>query len=173
MAFVGAVTYLKEVVHFRSGTALDINSINMTILLILVLAAGALSDWVGRNPLLVAGSLGLVVLAWPLFWLLHHPDGRLIFVGQMGFAVLGALYGGAIPVAMVEAFPSRVRCSAISIGYNLSLGIFGGTTPLVAAYLIERSHYDLSPVFYLLAAAGISLAVGLCMRETARVPLQA
>jgi MHS family proline/betaine transporter-like MFS transporter len=73
---------------------------------------------------------------------------------------------------MVEAFPARVRCTALSVGYNLAMGLLGGTTPLVAAYLIERSHNDLSPAFYIMAAAAVSLGVLLRLRETAHAPLR-
>ena len=90
----------------------------------------------------------------------------------MGFAVLIGLFLGAGPATMVEVFPARVRCSALAIGYNLCLGVLGGTTPLVATYLIARSHNDLSPAFYLMVAAALSLAVILSLRETATVPLK-
>jgi MHS family proline/betaine transporter-like MFS transporter len=60
---------------------------------------------------------------------------------------------------MVEAFPARVRCSAVSIGYNVTLGILGGTTPLVATWLIEWTRNPLSPAFYVTIAAAVSLVV--------------
>jgi MHS family proline/betaine transporter-like MFS transporter len=172
MAFVYVVTYLKEIVGVSSSEALDINSFNMVILLLVIPLAAALSDRVGRKPLLLVACLGFLVLAWPLFWMMHHPKFEMILLGQMGFAVLAALYGGALPAAMVETFPARVRCTAISVGYNLSVGLLGGTTPLVAAYLIERSHNDLSPAFYIMAAAALSLGVVLRLRETAHATLR-
>lgn len=171
MVFVYVVTYLQQVVHVQAARALDINTINMVLLLLLVPVAGRLSDRIGRKPVLVGAALGTFVLAWPLFWLMHHPDARLILAGQMGFAVLVGLFLGVVPATMVEAFPARVRCSALSFGYNLCLGVLGGTTPLVTAYLITRSHNDLSPAFYLMAAAAISLLVILRLHETARAPL--
>jgi MHS family proline/betaine transporter-like MFS transporter len=46
--------------------------------------------------------------------------------------------------------------SSLSTSYNVVLGIFGGTAPIVATYLIQRSHNDLSPAFYIMAAAVVS-----------------
>ncbi|MDP7044363.1 MAG: MFS transporter, partial [Alphaproteobacteria bacterium] len=74
--------------------------------------------------------------------------------------------------AMVEMVPKRVRVSTMSIGYNLCLGLVGGTTPMVATYLIARTHVDLAPAFYLMAAAVLSLLVVLKMKETAHDPLR-
>jgi MFS transporter, MHS family, proline/betaine transporter len=166
MIFVYVVTYEKVVVHLEAAEALDINTVNMGILLLIVPAAGALSDRLGRKPVLLAATMGVLVFAWPLFWLMHHPIFAMVFLGQMGFSLFIGLFLGVVPVAMVENFPGRVRCSGLSIGYNLCLGLIGGTTPIVTTYLIERSHYDLSPAYYMMLAAAISTGVVLSLPET-------
>jgi len=139
--------------------ALDINTLNMLALVLVLPLAGALSDRVGRKTMLLVAATAALTLAWPLFWLMDHPTPVVAALGQLGFALIIGTYCGVIPATMVEAFPARVRCSAISIGYNLCLGILGGTSPLVATWLIERTRDDLSPAFYVMAAATISLCV--------------
>lgn len=157
LVFVYVVTYLRQIVDVRAAEALDINTLNMVILLLVMPAAGTLSDRLGRKPLLLGSALGMLVLAWPLFWLIHHPTFGTMLIGQMGFAVLIGLFLGVLPATMVEAFPARVRCSALALGYNVCLGVIGGTTPMAVTYLIARSHDDLSTAFYLMLAAAISL----------------
>jgi len=125
-----------------------------------------LADRVGRKPMLVSGTIGLLLLAYPLFFLMQHDDSRNIFLGQFGFVVLISVILGTYPAILVEMLPSRVRVSALSIGYNLCLGIFGGTTPLISAYLIVRTGDDLSPALYLMATAVVSLSVLLTIPET-------
>jgi MHS family proline/betaine transporter-like MFS transporter len=171
LAFVYLVSYFRGVVGLPAPEAFDVNTISMVVLLLMLPLAGALSDRLGRRPVLLTAAGGTLVLAWPLFWLLDHPHFAAALAGQMGLAVLLGLYLGAIPAAMVEATPARVRCSALSIGYNLCLGVVGGTAPMVAAALVEHAG-ALSPAFYLMAAAGVTWAVVLRLPETAHAKLR-
>jgi MHS family proline/betaine transporter-like MFS transporter len=167
IAFVFLVTYMQTISGLREAVALEINTLNMLVLLAMFPLAGWLSDHVGRKPLLIAGIGGLLVSAWPLFWMLSHPAVFWNFAGQLGFAIFIGLYGGALPVTMVEATPRAVRCSAISIGYNLCVGLLGGISPLVATWLIQRTHDDLTPAYYVMGAALISLVAAVELPKTA------
>jgi MHS family proline/betaine transporter-like MFS transporter len=169
VAFVFLVTYMQTVGGLSEAAALEINTVNMLALLAMFPLAGWLSDRAGRLPLLVAGIGGLLLLSWPLFWALQHPSSApWNFAGQLGFAVCIGLFGGALPVTMVEATPRAVRCSAISVGYNLCVGVLGGMSPLVATWLIQRTHNDLSPAYYVMAAALISLVATLTLPARSR-----
>jgi len=164
--FVYLVTYFDKVVHLSAAAALDINSLNMMVLLVVLPMAGGLSARIGRKPMLFAATAGGLICAWPLFQLMDHPVPSIACLGQLGLALFVGMFLGVMPVTMVEAFPARVRCSAVSIGYNLCLGIIGGTTPLVATWLIQRSRDDLSPAYYVMAAAAISLVAVLCLPKS-------
>lgn len=159
MAFVFLVTYMQTVGGLSEAVALEINTLNMAVLLAMFPLAGWLSDRLGRAPLLIAGMGSMLLLSWPLFYALHHESSTWNFVGQLGFTICIGLFGGVIPVVMVEITPAAIRCSAISIGYNLCVGILGGTTPMVAAWLMRESHDVLAPAWYLMGAAFISLTV--------------
>jgi MHS family proline/betaine transporter-like MFS transporter len=167
IAFVFLVTYMQTIGGLRETTALEINTVNMLALLAMMPLAGWLSDHIGRKPLLIAGIGGLLVLSWPLFWALSHPLASWNFVGQLGFAVFIGLFGGTLPATMVETAPPAVRCSTISIGYNLCVGLLGGISPMVATWLIQRTHDDLAPAYYVMSAALISLVVAVQLPETA------
>ena len=72
-------------------------------------------------------------------------------------------------MTMVEITPREVRCSAISIGYNLCVGVLGGMTPMVATWLIQRTHHDLAPAYYMMAAALISLVIAVSLPKMTKV----
>jgi MHS family proline/betaine transporter-like MFS transporter len=165
LIFVFAVTWLQDSVHFPEVDAFDINTISMVVLLATILASGALSDRIGRKPLLLASTGGGLLLAWPLFWLMDHEVFAVALAGQIGFALLVGTFSGAFPAAMVEALPAHIRCTGVSVSYNICLGLVGGTTPMVAQWLIARTHADLAPAFYLMAAAAVSFAAALGIRK--------
>ncbi len=171
IAFVYVLTWLVDRVKEPRSDAMDINTIALVVLLLLIPFVGALSDRVGRKTVLAIGAGGFLFLSYPLVWLMHEPDFVRILAGQVAFAVLVAFLLGAGPANLSEMFPRRVRVSAMSVGYNVSMAIFGGTTPMVAAWLLERTHDDLSFVWYLMACAAVSLVFTLMLREGSGKPL--
>jgi len=167
LIFIYVAVYLRDIVHVSTAEALDINSLNMLAVIVLTPMFAGLSDRIGRKAVLLAAALGVVAFAWPLFALVHSGVGALVWFGQLGFAILVAAYLAGMPAMMAEAFPSRLRCSAASLAYNVPMALFGGTAPMVATYLINRDHDDFSPAYYLMAAGVISAIAIATMRETA------
>jgi hypothetical protein len=70
-----------------------------------------------------------------------------------------------VPALMAELLPVEVRCTGIGISYNVAIGIFGGTAPLVATYLISRTGNDFA--YYLMTVSAISFVALLNLPETA------
>jgi MFS transporter, MHS family, proline/betaine transporter len=171
LCFVYVTTWLRQTEHIAASTTFDFNVIAILLLMALTPVFGEMSDRVGRKPILMAAIVGALLLAWPLFWLMHHPNASMALLGQSGLAALIAAYAGPASAFMVEAFPTRVRCSALSFAYCASLSIFGGTAPMVAVFTIQHTQDDLSPAFYMMGAAGISLLATISLREKSRVPL--
>ena len=172
LIFVYVSTWLHQTAHVSTADALDINTVIMVILVVLTLMFGWLSDRIGRRPILITAGIGLILFTYPLMWLMHHESLIMVFAGQLGLTVIAAMIPGCAPATMVELLPHHVRVTCMSIGYNLSLGLIGGTTPLVAAYLVSRTHEDLAPAFYLMAAAAVSLAFVLSLKDGSKAPLK-
>jgi MHS family proline/betaine transporter-like MFS transporter len=87
-------------------------------------------------------------------------------LSQIVFAIGLAMVFGPFGAMMVELFPTRIRMSAVSIGYNIGFAVFGGTAPFVATYLIDITGDKLSPSYYLVASAVTSLIVFFMIRES-------
>jgi MFS transporter, MHS family, proline/betaine transporter len=168
MIFVYAAAAMTETKRLTTAQALDINTASLLLYLALTPLAAMLSDRIGRRPLLYAVALGAFFLSWPLWWLMQQDAYLLILAGQMGFAAIFAVAFAVFPAVMAEMLPAEVRCSGASLGYNLCLGLIGGTTPLVATFLVERTGDGFAPIYYLMAAAAVQLIALVGMRETAR-----
>lgn len=170
LVFVYVVSWLQMVDGIAPARALGVNTISMLALFPVMIGTARLSDRIGRKPVLMAGIVIGFFGAVPFFWLMHHQESYLILLGQLGFVVCVGTYVGCLPVVMVEATPKAVRCTAIALGYNLCLGIFGGLTPLVATWLVHRTENELSPAFMVTGAAVVSFLALLTFRETSQSP---
>ncbi len=171
LIFVYAVTWLVKSVGESRSEALDINTASMLLLLVLLPLFAILSDIWGRRKVLLLGTGGTALLAYPLVKLMHHTDAMLILAGQMGFAVLVACFASSIPAVMTETFPKKIRVTAVSVSYNFTFAIFGGTSPMVAVWLIKGSHDDLSFAWYITLSAVISLLFALSIKDRGKEPL--
>jgi MHS family proline/betaine transporter-like MFS transporter len=78
---------------------------------------------------------------------------------------------GTMSSALPAIFPTQVRYGSLSVAYNLSTSLFGGTTPLVITALISAFDTNLMPAYYATGAAVIGVIAVLCMKETANKPL--
>ena len=159
--FVYVITWLKQAADMGAATATIINSINMAIMVTLIMGIAWLSDRIGRKPILVGSAIGLVLFTWPLMAMMKTGDVPLVFLGQLGMAVMVGAYGAVIPITMCEIFPRNVRCSAVSTGYNICVGLAGGSAPFVSAWLIDKTGYVLVPAIYIMLSAAISALAAL------------
>ena len=170
VSFVYLVSWLQNADHIAPARALEINSFSMVILLAVIVASGLLADWFGRKPLLILATVLCFIGALPLFWLLNHPSVWLAQLGQLGLALIVGLYRGTEPAILVEAAPLKVRCTAVALGYNVSAGVIGGLTPLVASWLVARTGDEIAPGLLMMVAAAVTLLTILRFPETYRTP---
>src|ERR1700720_4678673 len=153
ISFVYLVSWLQTADGIAPSRSLEINSLSMALLLPVVIATGLLTDRIGRKPVLMLACILGFVGALPVFLLLNHPSALLAQLGQLGLVAMIGLYGGAQPTIMVETAPLPVRCTAVALGYNISLGVIGGLTPLVATWLVDRTGDEIAPAFMIMGAA--------------------
>lgn len=119
---------------------------------------GALSDRIGRWPVMAACSALTALTAYPaLSWLIAHPSfGNMVLV-ELWLSFLYGSYNGATIVALTEIIPQQVRTAGFSLAYSLATALFGGLTPLLSTWLIEVSGDKAAPGYWLAGAGAISL----------------
>ncbi len=165
-------TYVSETLGIPLTQALLSNAIGLVVLMALIPFTAALSDRIGRKPLLIAFSALIALFTYPLFLLASTQVLAFIVLAQVLFGVIISLFSGPGPAALVEMFPTNVRYSALGVSYNIAVAAFGGTAPFIATYLISRTGSNFAPGFYLIAAAVVTLIVVSTMKETYGEPLR-
>jgi MHS family citrate/tricarballylate:H+ symporter-like MFS transporter len=125
---------------------------------------GALSDRIGRRPILVFFTVLTVLTAYPaMTWLTSAPSFEKMLVVELWLSFLYASYNGAMVVALTEVMPVEVRTAGFSLAYSLATAIFGGFTPAIATALIEATGDKAAPGLWMTFAAVCGLIATLVL----------
>ncbi|MBR1221047.1 MFS transporter [Bradyrhizobium sp. U87765 SZCCT0131] len=123
---------------------------------------GALSDRIGRKPILLTFTVLTIVTAYPaMAWLTAAPSFERMLAVELWLSFLYGSYNGAMVVALTEIVPASVRTAGFSLAYSLATALFGGFTPAVATTLIQRTGNNASPALWLIFAAACGLVATL------------
>ncbi len=171
VVFTFLPTYFIKTLHFTKTHAFVSITLASLVALVLILPLAALSDRIGRKPMLIAGAVAFGVLGYPLFLLLNSGSLVAAIAAHCALAAIEAVYVSTAVSAGVELFATRVRYSGFSIGYNICVAGFGGTTPYVVTWLTAETGNNVAPAYYLTVAAVVSLCTVLTLKETAARPL--
>ncbi len=164
--FIYNPIWIQQFLHTTKEYALEINSISLVFSIVAMLISSYLSNIFGRKPLLLFATGGMTFLSYPLYDMMLSGIPYHVLIGQGGLAIFIGSFMGVIGVVMVELFKAEVRVSAVSVSFNLSFAIFGGTAPIVATWLIHTTHNDLALAWYLSLVSLISFITILTIPET-------
>ena len=127
---------------------------------------GALSDRVGRRPILAVCTLLMLFTAYPLLqWLVGSATFPHLLAVELWFSFLYASYNGAMVVMLTEIMPASARTSGFSLAYSLAT-VIGGFSPAVCTKLIEQTHNRAVPGLWLSCAALCGLLATVTSRST-------
>jgi len=115
---------------------------------------GAVSDRIGRRPVLLTFTALTIVTAYPaLSWLVVNPTFEKMLVVELWLSFLYGSYNGAMVVALTEIVPASVRTAGFSLAYSLATALFGGFTPAISTALIEATGDKAAPGLWMTFAA--------------------
>jgi MFS transporter, MHS family, proline/betaine transporter len=167
--------YVQHAFGFTAQQAFAASLIGNVFFVLTCLAAGRLSDRLGRSTILTAGVLALLVAVLPLYlWLQSRPEAFVLIIVQSCFCIMVATFVGVAPAALADLFPTSVRATGISLVYNAAFVIFGGFAPAILTWFTQQAHGSaMAPAGYVMCAALIGLATvpfftRSCRRENIR-----
>jgi MHS family citrate/tricarballylate:H+ symporter-like MFS transporter len=130
---------------------------------------GAQSDRWGRSPILFTFTLLTILTAYPaLTWLVGAPTFGKMLIVLLWLSFLFAGYNGAMVVTLTEIMPAAARTASFSLAYSLATAVFGGFTPAVSTFLIERTGNKASPGLWMSSAAVCGLFATIRVRQAHR-----
>lgn len=170
LAFYAYSTYMQKFLVNTSGfdreTATAITAAALFVYMLLQPVAGALSDRIGRKPLMAAFGILGVMFTWPIFTKLSVTDDPYAAFGiVLGALVIVTGYTSINAVVKAELFPAHIRALGVALPYALANTIFGGTAEYVALWFKSRGM-ESGFYWYVTVMIGLSLITYLRMRDT-------
>lgn len=165
-------TYFTDVLGRSQGSADLLVLLSMLVVVVVIVFIGRLSDRIGRKPIFAIGAVGQIVFAIPCFVLIGRDGFVLPAIGCLVLGLLLACFAAPTASTLPALFPTAVRYGALSIGFNLAVSLFGGTTPLINSALVSATGSNLVPAFYLIVSGIVGLVAVYYLRESANQPLE-
>jgi len=132
--------------------------------------SGALSDRIGRRPILISFTVLALLTAYPaLVWLVKEPTFGKMLAVELWLSLIYGSYNGAMVVALTEVVPSHVRAAGFSLAYSLATTL-GGSSLAISTWLIEQTGDKAAPGIWMSVAAACSLAAALFIYRRAAQP---
>lgn len=152
-------SYLDEIIGLSSTVGTVLITLVMIIMVPLTLLFGRLSDKIGNKTVFLIGLGGLTLLSAFAFYLVNLNGLVYVSIGILILGVLLATYEGSIPGSLPTLFYTDIRYRTLSVTFNVSVSIFGGTTPLVSTWLVHQTGNNLAPAWYLTIVSIIGFLV--------------
>jgi MHS family proline/betaine transporter-like MFS transporter len=162
-------TYGQKTLHLPASTGFTATLVGGAILAIGCPLFGHWSDKISRPLLMVIACWLFVLTSYPSFWLMAAwPSLAACIIAVGWLQLVKAGYSGVLPSLLSEQFPVEVRAIGVSFGFSTAVSIFGGLAPLVATWLIAQTGDPLSPSYYLIFTALLSLVALLAIQRRRR-----
>lgn len=134
----------------------------MLLYVIFLPFVGMLADRYGTKKIMLIGAIGMIILPYPLFCLLFTKTVSAVIINQVLLTVVNIFFAGPTLLFKASLFPTTIRHSALGVGYNLGGAIFGGTSPLICAYLVGPGNdYSLAGIY--VAFGGLLGLLSICL----------
>ncbi|MBO0737922.1 MAG: MFS transporter [Alphaproteobacteria bacterium] len=163
-------TYGEKTLHLPASTGFTATLIGGLILAIGCPLAGQWSDKMAQRPLIMVVACWLFVLtSYPAFYLMAAwPSLAACIIAVGWLQLVKAGYSGVLPSLLSEQFPVDTRAIGVSLSFSTAVSIFGGLAPLIATWLIAQTGDPLSPSYYLIVTALLSLGALIAIRRRSR-----
>ena len=163
-------TYAIRELHLPQSVAFTAAMAAASLQAVVVPFVGLWVDRIGQTPVMIGATVAFVLTSYPAFVLLNaQPSLAVLMAMVCWIGLLKSFFSGALPSLMARVFPTATRVSGMSLSYNIGVPIFGGFAPFFAQSLIDLTGNKLSPSYYMIATALLSLVAVIVLRRRYRM----
>lgn len=160
--------------HMSPVASFGVSCVVSAVSIAAALLGGAISDRVGRKPVMLLPGFVSLISIIPVFWLITHGGGVATFyIGLSWLSLVSGLSTGLAIVVITELLPARIRSGAMATTYAFAISIFGGSAQFIVAGLIAYFHNAMMPAYYWTGAMVLGLIAMALVPESAPVRLGA
>jgi len=159
-------TFASTQLRMALGQAFTAQAIGLVCMVVTTPLFGALSDHIGRKPIMIAALALYLILLYPLFlWVYMNPSFLSLMIVQIVFCILLGAFIGPFSTSMAEQFPARTRSTAMAVPYNVAVMCFGGFAQFFVTWLINATGSPIAPAFYVMFGAAVGLIAAFFLVE--------
>lgn len=164
-------TFARTQLHVPLDQAFAAQAISLACMVVLIPIFGALSDHIGRRPIMIGTLVLYFIFTYPLFsWMYNNPSFASLLTTQIVLCCLLGAFFGPMSTAVAEQFQARVRSTGLGIAYNMAVMLFGGFAPFFVTWLIQATGLPVAPAFYVMFGSAVGILASVCLKERARDP---
>ncbi|MGA9795000.1 MAG: MFS transporter [Rhizomicrobium sp.] len=161
-------TYGLTTLHMNAVASFGVSCVMSATSVAAALAGGAISDRIGRKPVMLGPGFVSLISIVPVFWLITHGGGVATFYLGLGWlAFVSGLSMGLAIIVITELLPARIRSGAMATTYAFAIAIFGGSAQFIVAWLIGHFHAPMIPAYYWAGATVVGLIAMALVPESA------
>jgi len=160
--------YYHNVMHFSNTTALIYLSYSSFIAMVSMPIFGGLADIIGKFKMIVLATVAILLLSLPTLFSMSSLEVWQQILSLTILGILGGAISGSAYIFIISLFTPEQKFSGVSFSYNLGIATFGGTSPIIARWLVEETGLFYAPAFYLMATSSTFLIIVYFMRNEIR-----
>ncbi|GGE11546.1 MFS transporter [Marinithermofilum abyssi] len=162
------ISYATAEQGYSNSIVLNAITLATFVSCLMIPLMGILSDRIGRKPVYIGGTVGIILVAFPYFYLVETKSTLLFTLGSvLALGIIWSAVTGVLGTLYSEVFSTRVRYTGVTLGYQLGAALAGGTAPMIAAALVRQAGGVWTPLaFYLIITGAISLLSIWVIKET-------